>query len=364
MQAQRHATSSLRRLSARALAFRGLVAIGALFLAGCATPPAADSEHGPSLSRAARDRTGLRDLRAEFRVELCSRLDAKADRPCADVLVAAADEAPAPPPVAATVPVASRFRIAIVPGLLAECLKPAARPFVDAIAALREQGFEVVDMAVGGRTSSVANAALLASEIAALPDDGRPLIMFAYSKGLPDALEMAVRYPQAGKRVAAIVGIAGAFGGSPLAEDNESLYRATLMRLPFDRCAAGDGEELRDLRRDVRQAWWSEHGAQVGIPLYSIAALPDSDQLSPALKLSYSKLAKIDPLNDSQLLLGDAVAVPGALLGFVNADHWGIAMRLSEAMPLLAPLFEDDVPRAALLRAAIEVVARDLAQAR
>jgi hypothetical protein len=82
--------------------------------------------------------------------------------------------------------------------------------------------------------------------------------------------------------------------------------------------------------------------------------------VSPALAPLHEQLADVDPRNDGQLLWTDAVAAPGALLGYVNADHWAIAVRLSRAYPVLASAFVDDVPRTALLAAAIEVVARDL----
>ncbi len=45
------------------------------------------------------------------------------------------------------------------------------------------------------------------------------------------------------------------------------------------------------------------------------------------------------------------------LLGYVNAGHLAIAIRLVEETPLLKLLIRDDVPRAVLIEAAIEVVA-------
>lgn len=49
--------------------------------------------------------------------------------------------------------------------------------------------------------------------------------------------------------------------------------------------------------------------------------------------------------------------VPGsALLGFVNADHWAMAIPMSKQLPALAALFRDDLPRGALVSAAIAVV--------
>jgi hypothetical protein len=340
----------------------GLLAIS--LLVGCAAPPARPSaDRLPPLLLTTHDQAGVRDLRGAFRSALCAQLGAAPTRPCDDVLTRVFGEtdgdAAAPPTKANARPMAS-FRIAIVPGFFAECLPPEVRPFADAIKILRDQGFEVVDLQVGGRGSVAANAARLAREVAALPDDARPLIVFGYSKGLPDALELVAQYPEARRHIAAIVGVAGAANGSPLVEHFEGLYRATLERLPFDSCAAGDGEELHDLRRDVRMTWWQTHRQRIGVPLYSIVALPQPAQVSPILSSSHTALARIDPYNDGQLLWSDAVTAPGALLGYVNADHWAIAMRLSHALPLLGPLFRDDVPRAALLRAAIEVVALDL----
>jgi hypothetical protein len=45
------------------------------------------------------------------------------------------------------------------------------------------------------------------------------------------------------------------------------------------------------------------------------------------------------------------------LLGYVNADHLAIAVPASQQLPALSFLFKDDIPRTALVRAAIEVVA-------
>ena len=76
----------------------------------------------------------------------------------------------------------------------------------------------------------------------------------------------------------------------------------------------------------------------------------------PLLKEMYDELADIEPRNDGQLIWYDQVVPGGYLLGYVNADHWSIAAAPSRKLPALAVLFRDDVPRGALLEAAIEVV--------
>jgi hypothetical protein len=306
---------------------------------------------------------GVRDLRGAYRAALCAVLQAQAGPDCNAVLTRMAGE-PAVPAAPATdvAGLAQRFRVVVVPGLLAECLPPAERPFAEAIRTLRAQGFTVHELMTGGRAGIASNAARVARELAALPADDRPLVVFGYSKGFAEAVEMAVASPPPPGTIAAIVGVAGVVNGSALAERFASLYEATAMRWPVEGCAPGSGDELRDLRKDVRTIWWRAHRERIGAPLYSLVALPTPERVSPLLAFNHAALSRIDPRNDGQLVWSDAVAAPGALLGYVNADHWGIGMRLSRVLPALSGLIQDDVPHAAILQAALAVVADDLAR--
>jgi hypothetical protein len=367
-----------------------------LAAAGCGAPTVStDPERMTPMVLTTHAQAGVRDLRGLFRQTLCGQPEVATPQACENLLrrIGTEPEAPAlspagglsgttmspsgasgastaltastastapTAPTSSAPPAAAAYRIAIVPGLLAECLPPTARPFADAVATLRGQGWTAIELLPGGRTTVAVNAERLARQIEDLPADDRPLVVFAYSKGLPDVLEVAVRHPRAGQHIAAIVSIAGSVNGSALAERYDTLYRTTLMRLPLPGCEQGDGDELDDLRREARVTWWQANRSRIGVPLYSIVALPRPDQVSPALALEHAALSRIDPMNDGQMLWTDAVAAPGALLGYVNADHWAIAMQLSDTLPLLAPMFRDDVPRAAVLRSAVQVVAQDL----
>jgi hypothetical protein len=315
----------------------------------------------PPIVTAPGEQAGVRDLRADFRSALCARLAGVPGRTCEQVITRMGGEAPLDarpfPPLPA---IASRYRIGIVPGFLAECLDDEARPYAAEEKLLRAQGFEVVYLKTTGRGRVDVNAWLISQQIEALPSDPRPFLLLGYSKGMPEALDMVVKYPAARERVAAIVGIAGAVMGSPLVDRYDELYQQLLMGLPVGHCAADTGEGVHDLRRDVRVAWWSKHGREIPVPLYSLVALPDRARVSPVMAGTHAQLSQIDPANDGQLLWTDAVAVPGALVGYVNADHWAMAMRLSLAFPALAGSFIDDVPRGAMLDAVIAVVARDL----
>ena len=53
----------------------------------------------------------------------------------------------------------------------------------------------------------------------------------------------------------------------------------------------------------------------------------------------------------------DQLVSRSSLLGYVNADHWSVAIPLSREMRAVNFLFHDDaVPRTLLVEAAIEVV--------
>jgi hypothetical protein len=331
----------------------------AAVLAGCASKPIAPGlETAPPAVLVTIEDAGVRDLRGSFRASTCSRLPPNAP-PCDDILLRLPGEttaaAAAPPPG-----LAQRYRVAFVPGFLSECFDAYARPFADATRALQQEGFTVDFLRVPGRGSTIENARALAEHFAALDGDRRPIILFAYSKGLPDTLEFVVRHPVAARRIAAIVSVAGAVNGSPLADDLASAYRELASGFPLPGCAPGSGEEIHDLRRDVRLEWWRVNRQAVTVPVFALVAAPRPDRVSPATRLSFDRLARLDPRNDGKLLAQDQIVAGGYLLGFANADHWAVAVPLDEALPSWSLLYRDNVPRPALVRGAIDVVAQTL----
>ncbi len=340
-----------------------LAACCAPLLAACAAQPLERfSEDSPPVVLATLSDAGVRDLRPAYRRAVCSRLPPEAPA-CGDVLLRLPGEGEAVEP-APQLDLATRYRIAFVPGLFGECLERIAKPFEDARRALREQGFVADYLRVHGRGTAAANAGLIAKYVDALGADSGALVVFAYSKGLPDMLEFLLRHPDKAKRVAAIVSVAGAANGTPLADRMQTAYRAVAAGFPFADCAAGNGDEIDDLRRDVRLEWWRRNRSAVIVPVFTLVAAPRPDRISPGTRGTYRLLAQIDPRNDGKMIWYDQI-VPGSyLLGYVNADHWAVAVPVAEDLPALSFVFRDDVPRAVLVRAAIEVVAATLEDSR
>lgn len=308
---------------------------------------------------------GVLDMRAEFRNEFCKRLPSKTS--CLDILLHLPGEPPSKTSLVSSVTrksvkgdtpsmLAQQYRLAFVPGLLAGCMGSSAMPFTDTVDTLRAEGFDARVLSIEGRGTSEHNAELIAQQINDASPDTRPWIVFGYSKGLADVLEALVRHPAITRNIAAVVSYAGAVGGSQLADETNNLSKNLLEYVPLPGCDRGDGSSVHSLSRDVRHTWWQSHHMKLHLPFYSIVAAPRAERVSYPLRSSYAMLSRTDTLNDGQLLATDAVVPGSVLLGYVNADHWAMAMPLSKQIPVAGALFIDDVPRVDLVLASLQVI--------
>jgi hypothetical protein len=90
---------------------------------------------------------------------------------------------------------------------------------------------------------------------------------------------------------------------------------------------------------------------------------PEPSRISRILHGSYKKLSKVDARNDSQIIFYDEVIPRSALVGYVNADHWALAVPVSRSHPHITSMFvtQNAFPREALLEAVLRLVEEDLA---
>jgi hypothetical protein len=297
------------------------------------------------------------DLRGAYRAALCSRPDMSAEE-CGLTLRETDGVPPASAPPRAD---ASRYRLLFVPGFLASCF-PGIHSFADVVEEARREGFAADVLAVGGRNGVPENAKLIAEQVQRVPDDGRRIILVGHSKGANDALEMVAMRPDLATRVAAVLSVAGALNGSPHADDLRGAYRLTLADWPFSSCALGEGDPVRDLTPEARRAWWTTTGASLRTPVFSLAALPDLDRLSPALLAPYLALSRFSHDNDGMLLSRNELAPRGHLLGFVNADHLAVAIPYPGNRYVLV-FTATPFARAQVFLAAIDVIAQQVERA-
>ena len=194
------------------------------------------------------------------------------------------------------------------------------------------------------------------------PEQGKRLLLLGYSKGVPDILEAVATFPDLQQKVAAVVSVAGAVGGSPLANDMTQSSLNFLRYFPDAECTPGDEGALESLKPEVRIRWLANHPLPESIRYYSIITYPDAEQISTILQPTYKKLSQVDSRNDGQVIFYDQVIPGSVLLGYLNADHWAIAVPINRGHPLLSSTFVDKnaFPREVLVEAIIRYVEEDL----
>jgi hypothetical protein len=91
--------------------------------------------------------------------------------------------------------------------------------------------------------------------------------------------------------------------------------------------------------------------------------LPQPERISSILRGFNDKLSRIDGRNDSQVIFYDQLIPGSTLLGYLNADHWAIAIPIARTHGTLGSLFvtQNAYPREALLEAILRFVEEDLA---
>ena len=310
-------------------------------------------------------RTDIIDGRARFREIYCAVRDDHGgalpyDRPCQDssALWRLPDESPPTGRPVRLGPSQAGLTVMLVPGLLAECVTDQSTLFADARAGLEAQGWRTGYIQTRGRQSSETNARVVRDALMALPANFR-VVLVTHSKGTVDAMQALAGYPELAGRVVALVSVAGAVNGSPLADAIPQAMAEFVSGMPLSSCPPGQNVEAADsLRRSVRLAWLATHRLPPGIRTYSLAPYAGPDDISAILWPFYRTLAKTEPRNDGLVVVSDAVIPGSTLLGHPNADHLAVAMPFDAKTSLLsaALITHNPYPRAVLLEAALRFV--------
>jgi hypothetical protein len=338
-------------------------------LNACSSPPLVPfTKDTPPLTLVSAQQAGITDERARFREIYCAVLETRAKelpdyRPCEKALTRVGTEpAPTGKPVSLG-PSRQHLIVGLVPGLGWECFADWLNVTGSVTSYLAQFGYDAKFIEVGGLTGTEENARRIRDAVLAMrvnPGERR-LVLVGYSKGGPDLLEAIVRYPEIRPYLAAVISAAGAIGGSPLANGAKESQADLLQHFPGARCKS-DEKAVASLRTDVRQTWLAQHPLPRDVSYYSLVTYPDPDHISRALHGSYKKLSKVDARNDSQLIFYDEVIPGSTLLGYVNADHWALAVPLDRSHPWItsALVTENAYPREALLEALLRFVEEHL----
>jgi len=342
-----------------------VTALLAGLLAGCASSPSLDElRAAPAPHLAADAPPVMGDDRGRYRQLFCDALvngsgATAGTRPCDFWLHRLTDE-PAPPPSANNVR-RPRLQVLLMTGAFSECFGDTARPFDPFLEALRRDGMRIDTVVLGGRSGTADNARQIADYLRNYTlEPGVPLVMIGYSKGVSDILEFLVGYPDLAASVGAVVGVAGAVRGSPLADALGGPYWL-LFDVPIGQCPSGNGDVIRSLRTDVRRAWLQQNSLPDHVRYYSLTAFATRDRMARALVVPWKKLLHNGRRNDGQLLPGDTLIPNSTVLGYVNADHWGVALDIEREHAFLADRPDaEPFPQQALLDSILRLVGQDL----
>jgi len=337
-----------------------------LLFAGCLGKPLLPfALETPPLTLIPASAANIEDGRGRFREIYCAvQKDHGStlpyDRPCEEVILRLEGE---PNPTSKPVSLGQaklKLRIFFVPGLYNDCIE-ASKAFSYARAHVERYGYRTQDIPVSGWSSSSHNArlirnALMAAELS--PDE--KVVLVGYSKGTPDILQALVEYPEIVQQVTAVVSMAGVVGGSPLTDSIDEPYRKMMGKIPIVDCPSGVGDPIASLQRSTRQKWLSQNRLPASVKYFSLATFAERENISTILRVTYDRLAQIDPRNDSQLIFYDQLIPGGTLLGYVRADHWAVAMPFSQDRVAPAFIDKNEFPREVLLEAVIRFVEENL----
>jgi len=351
--------------------FSGLLAaIAALILSGCATRPLMPytTDSTPLVLVPAIQSAG-QDKRGRFREIFCEVLEARKDsvpdyRTCDEALTRVGNEQTGTGEPVNLGQSQRRLVTFFVPGVGWDCFSNWLDMQDTIPAHLRQFGYDMVTLDVDGLSSSTRNAEMIRDAILTMPHEGTQpdIVLVGYSKGAPDILEAIVNYPEIHDRIAAVVSAAGSVGGSPLANDAKQSDLDMLQHFPGAECTAGDGGALNSMRPDTRKAWFAENTLPEGIAYYSLSTFPDPERISSILRGTYKKLGKVDARNDSQVIFYDQFIPGSTLVGYLNADHWALAVPIARTHDIVGEILVDqnDYPREALHEALLRFIEEDL----
>lgn len=306
-------------------------------VAACATPPHSEQFEGTSAVLHSSDGTFVvEDQRARFRQIFCQLAHtdgviALGDKRCRAALWQLADESA--PATAELLPeMRTDLRLVIVTGAFADCYGENAIPFRGGIQRLKKRGVRVDVVRVNGQSSTAHNSAQIADYFSQTPIGSEKVVLLGYSKGAIDVLQFLDDSPRIAAKVAAIVSVAGPIWGTPLAEHASWLFRHMVTPVLKSRCDPGDRGAVKSLQPKVRADWQTQHPLRPGIAFFSLEGFTTKEHLARGLRPSYALLAKRDPRNDGQLLIEDQLEPGSVFLGYVNADHWGMAITIEREL--------------------------------
>jgi LssY-like putative type I secretion system component LssY len=258
-------------------------------------------------------------------------------------------------------PIPTKYRMLILPGIFNPCVS-STPAFGKGQEHLRQTHGLTVEYLTLPNASSESNGELIADYLKThVKNDSRKYIVVSYSKGAPDFQVGIAQHPEAAAAVAAFVTVAGAVGGSPIADVMPEIAKRYIDALHLGSCQGDLAEAFKSLRANARHAFLLSH-PNLPVRSYSLVALSDQADTSKLLQQAWQLLGVYGTAQDSQLLREDAILPGATYLGAARADHLAVALPFedlnnSESRALMD---HNHYPRSALLEAVVRFAIQDL----
>lgn len=265
----------------------------------------------------------------------------------------------------AALPVLSKdYRVLIVPGFMSSCFADSPA-FNEGLPVLRDKyGMNVEYLQVPNDPSDM-NAKVIADFLREKSaGDKRKWILVGYSKGTPDIQEALARFPEIRPLAAAFISVAGASGGSNIADAIPGMVDRYMNQYKLKPTCKGDmAQGFKSLSKMVRGQFLASYPNPF-VPTYSIVAASDKDNTSKALLQTWQLLLTYDPFQDGQLTRQDAIVPGGSYLGVAKGDHFAVALPFDKSSDSTIKTGMDKTryPRAALIESLLRYVTNDLSK--
>lgn len=256
----------------------------------------------------------------------------------------------------------NKYRVLIVPGLMNTCFR-GAPPYKEGQEYLKKAYGISVEMLPLPNDSVEANAAKLGEYLRGkMKEDPRKYIVIGYSKGAPDFQVALVKEAGVKEATAAFISVAGAVGGSVIADSVPDMADQWVNRYSLPGCEGNLAEGFKSIGVKARRLFLTSY-PHPPVPAYSIAAISNAENTSAMLKQTKPLLDSVSRKNDSQLTEGDQIVPESKFLGTALADHFAVALPFETSTESIkSQIDKNHYPRSALLEAIIRFVAKDLGQ--
>jgi len=253
------------------------------------------------------------------------------------------------------------LKVMLVGGAFSECFEDKGLyVFEPSLEHLRAHGIVFGKrVKIGGTATPMANAREIAQY---LRDNVGDYIAIGHSKGAVDLMAAIQYHDVARERIKVLVSVAGAIGGSRLSDLGVPLgimgFRDAVRRAGLGNCDIEDHGGIASLQRGERYRELRAWKPPVALRSYSIVGVSSYDRTSKPLQLLWRRNEYYSIDQDSHIIAEEGVIPGGQFLGVANADHWALALPMSEHPLTAKKVDQNPFPRTALLEAILRYVLR------